>query len=313
MNTLDLVVAEKSTCADGVMTVVLRSADGEQLPAWEPGAHVELLLPNGLNRQYSLSSDPADTNSWRLGILREPESRGGSEFVCEELAVGDRLSAHGPRNNFPMENARRYIFIAGGIGITPILPMIREAERVGAEWTLVYGGRTRASMAFLDELAAYGDRVEVLPQDEHGHLPLARLLDDVDDETLVYSCGPEPLLKALEEQAEARSIRNIRVERFRAAPVEEIAGDLPFEVRFELSELTATVQPGQSVIEVAEELGVPVMYSCSEGTCGTCQTRVIEGDVIHRDAYLTAEERSLGTEMMICVSRCAGSRLVLEL
>lgn len=311
-DTLDVFVSDKTACADGVYQVKLVSASGGPLPAWEPGAHVELDLPNGLRRQYSLSSDPTDTKTWRIGVLRESESRGGSSYVCDSLEVGARLSIRGPRNNFPLHPAPRYLFIAGGIGITPLLPMIRSAARAGAAWTLVYGGRTRSSMAFLEELSLYGDRVKVLPQDECGLLPLESLLDGVDEETMVYACGPEPLLAALEAGAAARAAINLHLERFRAAPVDN-AGDQSFEVRFDLSDVTATVSADQSILEVAEENGIPVMYSCSEGTCGSCQTRVLAGEVIHRDAYLTPEERATGMQMMICVSRSAGPRLVLEL
>lgn len=309
---LDVVVSDKRACAEGVFQVSFASASGALLPAWAPGAHIELDLPNGLRRQYSLLSDPSDTQAWRIGVLRERQSRGGSAYVCDTLQVGARLAVRGPRNHFPLQAAPRYLFIAGGIGITPFLPMIRSAERVRADWTLFYGGRTRSSMAFLDELSIYGDRVKVLPQDERGFLPLKDLLDGVDEETLIYACGPEPMLAALEAGAAARAIKNLHLERFRAAPVEG-AHDQPFEVRFELSDVTATVSANQSILEVAEENGVPVMYSCSEGTCGSCRTRVLGGEVIHRDAYLTPEERAAGTEMMICVSRSAGPRLVLEL
>ena len=183
-DTLDVFVSDKKACADGVYQVNLVSASGGRLPEWEPGAHIELDLPNGLRRQYSLSSDPSDTEAWRIGVLRESESRGGSLYVCDSLEIGARLSIRGPRNNFPLHAAPRYLFIAGGIGITPLLPMIRSAERAGADWTLIYGGRTRSSMAFLEELSIYGDRVKVLPQDERGLLPLESLLDGVDKETM---------------------------------------------------------------------------------------------------------------------------------
>ena len=190
--------------------------------------------------------------------------------------------------------------------------MMRSVERAGSEWTLVYGGRSRSGMAFVEELSIYGARVQVLPQDEHGFLPLENLLDGADQETLIYACGPEPLLSALEASAAERKLTNLRVERFRATPV-ETAGDKPFQVRFDLSDVTATVPADRSILEIAQENDIPVMSSCSEGTCGSCQTRVIAGEVIHRDSYLSREQQAAGTEMIICVSRAAGSRLVLEL
>jgi ferredoxin-NADP reductase len=310
--TVEVRVSDKAACADGIYRVTLVSASAVPLPVWEPGAHVEVDLPNGLRRQYSLSSDPSDNAAWRIGVLRESDSRGGSSYVCDTLAIGERLSLRGPRNNFPLHAAPRYLFIAGGIGITPLLPMIGSAQRAGADWALVYGGRSRSSMAFLDELSVYGDRVKVLPQDEHGLLPVERLLDGVDQDTLIYACGPESLLAALESAVAARAIITLHVERFRGAPL-ETEGDQPFEVHFELSGVTATVPPDRSILEVAEEHGIPVMYSCSEGTCGSCQARVLAGEVLHRDSYLTPQERGAGAQMLICVSRAAGPRLVLEL
>ncbi len=309
---LDVVVSDKTPCADEVHLVTLVSASDGPLPAWEPGAHIEIDLPNGLRRQYSLSSDPSDTAKWRIGVLRERHSRGGSSFICDSLTIGARLRIHSLRNNFPLQDAPRYLFIAGGIGITPLLPMIRSIEQANLDWTLVYGGRTRTSMAFLDELSTYGNRVTVLPQDECGLVPVDDLLDGTDHETLIYACGPESLLAALEAGAAARNTKNLHLERFRAAPT-ETAGDQPFDVHFALSGVTAIVPPDRSILEVAEENGIPVMYSCSEGTCGSCQARVLAGDIIHRDAYLTPKEREAGEQMLICVSRAAGPRLVLEL
>jgi cytochrome P450/ferredoxin-NADP reductase len=165
-------VAAKREVADGVVMLALRDLNDHPLAAWEPGAHVDLILDSAPTRQYSLCGDPTARHEYRLGILRDPDGRGGSTYVHDRLSQGDVVRVRGPRNNFPLVPSPRYLFLAGGIGITPILPMIRAAEAAGADWRLVYGGRRRDSMAFLDELARYGDRVEVRPQDETGLLPL---------------------------------------------------------------------------------------------------------------------------------------------
>ena len=196
----DVRVGGKDDAAEGVVALTLHEIDGQPLPRWEPGAHVDLILGSAATRQYSLCGDPADQHTWRLGILRDPNGSGGSLYVHDQLRAGDTVRVRGPRNNFPLVESPRYLFIAGGIGITPILAMIRSAEAAGARWRLVYGGRQRASMAFLDELATYGDRVTVWPQDEKGFIDLDGLLGHPQPDTKVYCCGPEPLLNAVEQR-----------------------------------------------------------------------------------------------------------------
>ncbi|MEV0016935.1 PDR/VanB family oxidoreductase [Streptomyces tendae] len=307
----ELVVARRETAADGVLVLTLRHPLDERLPAWEPGAHVDVVLGPGLERQYSLCGDPADRAEWRIAVLREKGGRGGSAYVHGELRAGDEVRVRGPRNNFRLEPAPRYRFVAGGIGITPLLPMLAAAEEAGAEWTLLYGGRTRAGMAFTQELARYGDRVTFVPEDESGLLDLASVLDDLSPDTLVYCCGPGPLLDAVEARCPAGSLR---VERFRP---KETGGDAPGEAEFDVvlarSGRTVVVPPGVSVLDAVRGAGVEVLYSCTEGTCGTCETEVVEGDPEHRDSVLTEEERAAGETMLICVSRCRGRRLVLDL
>ncbi|MEU8727765.1 PDR/VanB family oxidoreductase [Streptomyces tendae] len=307
----ELVVARRETAADGVLVLTLRHPMGEPLPAWEPGAHVDVVLGPGLERQYSLCGDPADRAQWRIAVLREREGRGGSAYVHGELRAGDEVRVRGPRNNFRLEPAPRYRFVAGGIGITPVLPMLAAAEEAGAEWTLLYGGRTRAAMAFTQEVARFGDRVTIVPEDESGLLDLGPVLDGLAPDTLVYCCGPGPLLDAVEARCPAGSLR---VERFRP---KEADGDAPAEAEFDVvlarSGRTVVVPPGVSVLDAVRGAGVEVLYSCTEGTCGTCETEVVEGDPEHRDSVLTEEERAAGETMLICVSRCRGRRLVLDL
>ncbi|MFF7448957.1 MULTISPECIES: 2Fe-2S iron-sulfur cluster-binding protein [unclassified Streptomyces] len=305
----ELVVERRESVADGVLALTLRHPLGERLPAWEPGAHLDVVLGPGLERQYSLCGDPADRDTWRIAVLREPAGRGGSAHVHEQLGQGDKVRVRGPRNHFALRPAPRYRFIAGGIGITPILPMLAEAEARGAQWTLLYGGRTRDSMAFTRELSAYGDRVTVAPQDETGLLDLASVLDDVPEGTLVYCCGPAALLDAVEARCPAGLLH---LERF--TPKEQVSGeDTAFQVELARSGRTVTVPPEVTVLDAVRAAGVEVLFSCTEGTCGTCETDVLEGDPDHRDSVLTDEEREAGETMMICVSRCRGGRLVLDL
>ena len=310
----DVRVTAKEYKADGVVALTLRAVDGTPLPAWTPGAHVDLILADGApNRQYSLCGDVADLGAYRLGILRDPDGGGGSRHVHDRLTVGDVVRVRGPRNNFALVPAPRYLFIAGGIGITPILPMIAAAEAAGAEWRLVYGGRTRASMAFLDELAAHGDRVTVCPQDETGLLDLATLLGTPEPDTLVYCCGPEPLLAAVEDRCAAWPSRALHLERFSARPMGAPVRAEAFDVELVRSGLTLTVPPQRSILDVVEAAGIGVLSSCAEGTCGTCETGVLDGLPDHRDSVLTADERAANDCMLICVSRSCTARLVLDL
>jgi len=305
----ELVVDGREFAADGVLALTLRHPLGEDLPVWEPGAHVDVVLGPELERQYSLCGDPADRSVWRIAVLREPDGRGGSARVHKQLGQGDKVRVRGPRNHFRLEAAPRYRFVAGGIGITPVLPMLAAVEAAGAEWTLLYGGRTRNSMAFTEELGRYGDRVTVAPQDETGLLDLASVLDDVPDGTLVYCCGPGPLLDAVEERCPAE---RLRVERF--APKAQVDGENGgFEVELAQSGRTVTVEPDVSVLDAVRAAGVEVLFSCTEGTCGTCETDVLDGTPDHRDSVLSDAERESGETMMICVSRCRGKRLVLDL
>ncbi|MFE2515390.1 PDR/VanB family oxidoreductase [Streptomyces mirabilis] len=306
---VELVVDKREFVADGVLSLTLRHPLGEKLPAWEPGAHVDVVLGVGLERQYSLCGDPADRWAWRIAVLREPDGRGGSSYAHEQLGAGDKVRVRGPRNHFALAPAARYRFVAGGIGITPILPMLAAAQAAGAEWTLLYGGRTRDSMAFTGELERYGDRVTIAPQDECGLLDLDSVLTGVPEGTLVYCCGPGPLLDAVEARCPAGLLR---VERFRPK-AQESGADGEFEVELARSGRTLTVPADVSVLDTVRGAGVEVLFSCTEGTCGTCETDVLEGTPDHRDSVLTDEEREAGETMLICVSRCLGKRLVLDI
>ncbi|GAB2810609.1 PDR/VanB family oxidoreductase [Lentzea nigeriaca] len=309
---MKLLLENKKPIADGVVLLTLRHPDDHPLPAWTPGAHVDLELAGDLVRQYSLCGDPHDDTVLQVAVLREPDGRGGSQHVHDVLQAGQLIEVHGPRNHFALVEAERYVFIAGGIGITPILPMIAEVAAAGHDWRLVYGGRTRSSMAFLDELEPLG-QVEIRPQDEYGLLDLAAVLGEPVSGTAVYCCGPEGLLTAVEQHCAKWPAGTLHVERFAPKPD---AGQGPrheFEVELAQSGKVLRVEADESVLEVVERAGVPVLSSCQEGTCGTCETIVLAGTPDHRDSILTAEERETGDAMMICVSRSRSPRLVLDL
>ena len=307
---LETVVASVDTVAEDVVLLTLAAADGTELPAWQPGAHIDLVLGEDLVRQYSLCGDPTDGSHFQVAVLRERESRGGSVAV-HGLRAGDRLAVRGPRNHFGLKDSVRYVFIAGGIGITPILPMIAAADAAGAEWTLHYGGRSLTSMAFLDVLQKYGDRVHLVPQDTEGLLDLATILGTPAAGTLVYCCGPEPLLTAVEERCSRWPAGALHLERFTSLAA-NTSNDTAFELVLERSGKTLTVGADQTVLEVMRAAGLHVLSSCQEGTCGTCEQMVIEGEIEHRDTVLDAEEKAANDCMMVCVSRCKGPRLVLD-
>lgn len=305
-------VEAKTVAADDVVTLELVAQDAGRLKDWTPGSHIDLVLPNGAVRQYSLCGDRWDTTRYRVAVLRETSGRGGSAFVHDELEVGDLVGVGGPRNNFALVPAEDYLFIAGGIGITPLLPMIRQAEFLGIPWSLLYGGRHRGSMAFLDELASYGDCVQVRPQDEFGLLDLSAFVGKPREEARVYVCGPEPLLAAAESACRQWPRYSLRTERFvarAAAPTRTTS----FVVELARSGQTVDVPPGTSIVDAIARAGADVLTSCGQGTCGTCGTPVILGRPEHLDSILEDHEREASDFMFPCVSRSLDDRLVLDL
>ncbi|MET9224500.1 PDR/VanB family oxidoreductase [Lentzea sp. NPDC003310] len=305
---LAVTVAARTAAATDVVALTLVSADGRDLPAWRPGAHVDVTLPGGLTRQYSLCGDPDDLSAWRVAVLRERESRGASAWLHEHAHEGVALTVGVPRNLFALEPANGYVFVAGGVGITPVLPMITEAERAGVPWTLWYGGRSAASMAFADELAGFGDRVRLFPRDTAGRVPIADVLGRPAAGTAVYCCGPRSLVDAVEDACRAWEPGTLHVERFTSAEPE---GDTSFEVHCVRSGVDVRVDGDVSVLDALLAAGVEADYSCTQGFCGTCETRVVEGVPDHRDDYLDHDVAP--DTMMICVSRSRCPRLVLDL
>ncbi|MGW4563462.1 PDR/VanB family oxidoreductase [Streptomyces sp. NPDC004561] len=301
---LRLLLASHETIADGVVQLRL---EGHELTRWEPGAHLDLVLPSGLVRQYSLCGDPGDTSSYTVATRLAEDGRGGSREVHEQLAEGMELEVRGPRNRFPLVEAPSYVFVAGGIGITPVLPMLR-ALPDGTAWRLLYGGRTRASMPFLEEVRKLaGDRLTLVAEDEDGRPDLDALLAGLPAGTAVYCCGPEGLMAAVEDRLPQGAA--LHLERF--APGASAGGGTGFELELRRSGRTLTV-PADSTVLAAVRRELPdTVYSCEQGFCGTCRQRVLEGEVDHRDELLTDAERA--DSMLICVSRARSDRLVLDL
>jgi ferredoxin-NADP reductase len=265
-----------------------------------------------LVRQYSLTGIPS-RDHWTVAVLREEPGRGGSDFVHRTLTAGASLDVSEPRNHFRFHGDAPVIFIAGGIGITPLRAMICEAQQRGLDWKLLYGGRTRKSMAYADELTELGgDRVLLWPQETHGLLPLHDELMSLPPGQQVYACGPEPLLTAIEELMKDRA-DCLHVERFTAPSDLDRTDDQPFAVELVQTKRRLHIAPGESILARVTDLGVFAPSSCREGTCGACETVVLDGEPDHRDSVLTAAERSTGETMMICVSRAKSSLIVLDL
>ncbi|MCW6507830.1 PDR/VanB family oxidoreductase [Lichenifustis flavocetrariae] len=299
-----------------ILVLDLVAASGADLPAWDPGAHIDLVLASGLVRQYSLCGDPADRGRYRVAVQREAAGRGGSIEIHNLAMQGSSVATRGPRNHFALVEAPCYLFVAGGIGVTPMLPMIRAAERGGRPWRLVYGGRSRATMGFLSDIGGRrGGETDLLPQDECGLPDLHALLSGLDDQTLVYGCGPGAMLTALEAAAASLGLsERLHIERFAAPEITPHHDmDRPFEVELRLSGLVLQVPADRSLGSVLQDADIPVTFSCQEGYCGSCECLVIEGTPDHRDTILNESEKAEGRIMMVCVGRAHSPRLVLEL
>jgi ferredoxin-NADP reductase len=299
--------------ARDVLSLELDDPTGADLPAWEPGAHIDLRFANGVERQYSLCSDPDDRTAWRVAVLAESPSRGGSRYVHQTLRVGDTVTASGPINHFELIPASEYVFVAGGIGITPILPMAQAATRCGVPWRLAYLGSAGERMAFLSATQLVGGELLLVRGDIDDRLDLEAWIGTPTAETGVYACGPERMLDALEEMSAAWPRGALHVERFQAKTFGESQGAESFEVVASRSDLVVTVDRGCSILEMLESAGIGVPSSCLEGVCGTCETAVVDGAPEHRDSILTPDERESNETMMICVSRSLGDRLVLDI
>lgn len=311
-------VLDRCEVAKDIIQITLGASDGSRLPSWEAGAHVDLVLPlhdedgEPLLRPYSLCGDVANSFTYRLGILREPAGRGGSAWIHDHLKVGDELAVSLPRNHFPFEMDERVLFIAGGIGITPILPMVRKAIFNSMDWKLIVAARSAARLPFRNELSGFSqDRIRYHCDDESGLLDLRALLAPLGPETTVYSCGPSPMLDAL-QALNHDAPWHLKIERFAATKAPR-AENQPFDVVCKSSGKRLHVPADKSLLEVLRGAGIKVDSSCRDGVCGTCETRVLSGTPCHRDSVLSEEERREGTHMMVCVSRAKSDVLELDI
>jgi ferredoxin-NADP reductase len=302
-------VAATVRVSDEVLGIRLVPTAGGILPVWRPGAHITVTLPNGLERQYSLCGDPADRSHFDVAVLRTLDSQGGSSWIHANVRPGVQLDVTGPLNHFELEPAFSYLFVAGGIGITPIKSMI-ESLPDRRDWHLLYLGRSRRSMAFADELCArYPGRVWVQASDENATgLDLERLLSTVGGD--VYCCGPETLMARV---ASAVPGERMHLERF--TPIERVAIGAPQSVLVTCrkSKKGFAVPSGQSILDALEENGMPVMGSCRKGVCGTCEVRVVGGVPEHLDSVVDDDEKDRLGVMYPCVSRATTPELVLDI
>lgn len=302
--------------ARDVLWLELRDPLGRQLPAFTAGAHLEVHLANGMVRHYSLCNDPAERDRYCLGVGLSRDSRGGSRHLHDQVRVGTALTVSSPRNNFPLElAASESVFVAGGIGITPILAMIRACIAARRPWRLFYCARNRQRCAFYEELRELGaDRCHFHFDDEQDgtRFDVSAMLRRVAPDAHLYTCGPEPLMKAMEAACADRAPDRVHFEWFTAAAVDTTT-DQPFTIVLRNSGTRYEVPPGRSILEVLEDHDAGVPYSCREGLCATCRTTVLAGEVDHRDSVLSAAEKASNKEMMICVSRAKSAVLELEL
>jgi vanillate O-demethylase ferredoxin subunit len=289
---------------------------GGDLPSFTAGSHIDLHLKNGMIRSYSLVNDQSERHRYVIAVNKDASSRGGSNFVHTAIKAGDIVTVSGPRNNFALrEDAECSLLIAGGIGITPLMSMIRRLEALSRPWQLFYAARTRRAAAFLDEFNAIRPNADLNLHfdDEHDGraLELAAIVGNAPANAHLYCCGPVPMLEAFEKATAGRPSGHVHVEYFQAKQAPAVDGG--FEIRLARSKRTVAVEPGKTILDAVLDAGIMANYSCSEGVCGTCETRVIEGIPDHRDLFLSPEEKAANKTIMICCSGSKSGTLVLDL
>lgn len=318
----ELRVQQMTWESEGVVSIRLcRIETNDPLPAWAPGAHIDVYVADGTTRQYSLCGDPDDLSYWQIAVLREPESKGGSSFLHEQVRVGDRLLVTRPKNHFNLEDAPAYALVAGGIGVTPIMVFAEHLAKADKPFSVTYGGRTADTMAFRERLAALGDRVSFLAEDVDGRPDLEAIVRAVPEGGLVYVCGPLPLLRAVE--AAAQTVHGpeqdmVRFELFSRAGIE--VDDTPVAAEGDTYELvlaksghTLRLKPDDNILDKVLAVGVEIENDCRDGICGSCITPVLAGTVEHRDLVLTKKEQAAMNQMIICCSKPTSARLELDL
>lgn len=299
---LDLVIVRAEQVAGDVVILTLADSEQRALPAWRPGSHLDIFLPSGKQRQYSLCGDPADRTRYRIAVRRIADGSGGSIEVHDTLGVGEEIRVRGPRNAFAFVEAPSYHFIAGGIGITPILPMVQAAAAAGAKWKMVYLGRSRETMPFLSELEALGGDLDIRTDDEHGTPDLEKLLADAEPGSAMYVCGPIPVLNAAERIAfRANPTGSLHTERFSALPVVD---GREFALTLARSGKTIRVGAEESALTAIKREIPDIAYSCQQGFCGTCHVSVLAG---------TIDRPRPDGQMLTCVARACSDSLVIDL
>ncbi|RJG10734.1 PDR/VanB family oxidoreductase [Massilia cavernae] len=314
---MELLIRSMKSQAEDIVSLELVSPSGEPLPAFSAGAHIDLVLGNGLTRSYSLVNDQSERDRYVIAVNKDPSSRGGSRYVHETLRARQSIEVSAPRNHFPLvEDAPQVVFIAGGIGVTPLLCMIRRLDALGRPWKLFYSARSRRKCAYLTELLDLDrDRGNVrfhFVDECDGRLPdMGTLVAPVPGDAHLYCCGPSPMLNAFERATAARPAENVHVEYFSAQQEAVVSGG--FTVVLARSRREVRVEPGNSILDALLGDGVDVGHACKEGVCGACQTKVLDGVPDHRDSYLTSREKNAGDTIMLCCSGSVSDTLVLDL
>jgi vanillate O-demethylase ferredoxin subunit len=317
-STIQVRVKRISYEAENINSYELVSPTGSHLAPFAAGSHIDLHLSNGMIRSYSLINDQRELSRYLIAVNKDAVGRGGSRFIHETVRAGDIIWISRPRNNFALqEDASHSILIAGGIGITPLLSMVRRLEALGRSWQLFYAARTRSAAAFLDELNALrfdvASNLHIDTDDERSGrvFDLGAIVKDVPVDAHLYCCGPVPMLEAFEAATADRPPHHVHVEYFKAK--DKPAAEGGFEVTLARSNRTIRVPPGKTILDALLDAGVAVNYSCSEGVCGTCETRVLDGVPDHRDLFLSKEEHATNGTMMICCSGAKSSALRLDI
>lgn len=314
--TQDVLVKRIGYEAERINSYELIARTGGELAPFTAGSHIDLHLSNGMIRSYSLVNDQRERHRYVIAVNRDAESRGGSSFVHDTVKVGEIMTISRPCNNFALcEEAEHSVLIAGGIGITPLLSMVRRLEAIGCHWELFYAARTRGAAAFLDELGAFrsnaGLHVDFDDERAGRVFDLAAIIRSAPAHAHLYCCGPVPMLAAFEAAAADRPADRVHVEYFQA--LEAPATEGGFEVKLARSNRTISVEPGKTILDALLDAGISANYACTEGVCGTCETRVIEGTPDHRDQFLSKEEQAANKSVMICCSGAKSRTLVLDL
>lgn len=314
---LKAVVSKREKHTDGVIALELSSLNGDELPAFEAGAHIDLHLDDDLIRQYSLCGNPANRNVYRLGVLKDPNSRGGSVAVHEKLQEGVELTISSPRNHFPLaQGAKHSILFGGGIGITPMIAMAHTLAAQNQSFELIYSGRSRETMGFIDELQSseFADKVTIYVTSEHDRKPydLPSVLQQAGADAHLYVCGPQGFMDWAIESAQTAGLNDKQIHK-EFFQVEVETGGSSFEVFAQASGVTVQVGENESIADALKAAGIKVQVSCEQGTCGTCLCDVLEGIPEHRDVYLTEDEKEDNDQMTLCCSRSLSPRLVLDI